>query len=68
MRVRHRGEDRVVVLADHRDDTYVDARPAGMPGFSQIMLVRCGRRMGREVIPTRRAPGRVIEIARGERL
>lgn len=68
MRVQPRGEDRVVVYADHRDDTYVDARPAGKPGFSQILFVRGGHRRFRQVLPTLRAPARVIEIAKGERL
>jgi hypothetical protein len=68
MRVEPRGEDRVIVRADHRSDTYVDARPAGMPGFIQIEFVRADRRMFREVIPTPRAPARIIQIARGERL
>jgi 2-C-methyl-D-erythritol 4-phosphate cytidylyltransferase len=68
MRVHQRGEERVVVLADHRDDTYVDARPAGKPGYSQIEFVRGGHRRFRQVIPTLRAPQRVLEIARGERL
>lgn len=65
----HAGQGYVMVAADHRDDTYIDARPSTTsPGFSRISFVRCGRRVFRELVPIMRAPARIIEIARGERL
>lgn len=67
MRVQRHTHGFVLIKADHRDDTYVDAKPS-KPGFSRIEFVRGGRRVFREVVPTVRAPERIIEIARGERL
>lgn len=62
------GSVTVLVKSDHRPDTYIEARPADVPGFSRIEFVRGGRFRFAQTVPDLRAPGRIIEIARGERL
>lgn len=70
MRVlRHIAGSKVVIMADHRDDTYVDARlDVRRPGYSQIEFVRSGQVQYHEEVTHVRAPIRLLEIARKERL
>lgn len=69
MKVKRLDLGRVVIKADHRPDTYLYARrDAGGPGFTRILFVRSGMRKRVERVTNVRAPGRILEIARGERL
>lgn len=70
MRVqRNIGRATVLVKADHRDDTFIEATASSKrAGWSYIHLVRSGELVRREHVTDLRAPARVIEIAKGERL
>lgn len=60
---------RVLVKSDHRPDTFIYAqRDANAPGFSRIEFFRSGLRQSIERVSNVRAPARIVEIARGERL
>jgi hypothetical protein len=60
---------RVLVKSDHRTDTFIYAqRDAVEPGFTRIEFVRSGLRQFVQRVTNVRAPARIVEIARGERL